>query len=77
VANQTKNKFSQPINLIFIGGSLISIFFWTNLNDPFNSPKSWILHITGMWLLGWLCFQFKEFTKVKTLRGANFVIYYW
>jgi O-antigen ligase len=28
------------------------LFFWTNLQDPFNAPKLWILMITSGWLLG-------------------------
>jgi O-antigen ligase len=49
----------QALTWLLFGGSLVSIFFWTSLEDPFNAPKSWILYSVGFWLLGWVAFQVK------------------
>jgi O-antigen ligase len=49
------------------GGSLVTLFFWTTLNDPFNAPKSWVLGVAGFWLLGWVLFQVKAQIKDRTM----------
>jgi len=40
----------------WIFGSLIvaTFYFQTNLADPFNSPKSWIIFLASAWLIGYL-----------------------
>jgi O-antigen ligase len=53
------------------GGSLVTLFFWASLSDPFNAPKSWILSIAGFWLFGWVLFQIKNQWKQNTLRWAT------
>jgi O-antigen ligase len=47
---------------------LVTVLFWTSLNDPFNAPKSWVLSITGFWLVGWVITQIKTQCLNKTLR---------
>jgi hypothetical protein len=53
------------------GGSLVTLIFWSNLNDPFNAPKSWILSITGFWLTAWVLFHIKERIKSTQLKFAT------
>jgi O-antigen ligase len=53
------------------GGSLVSLGFWSNLNDPFNAPKSWILSIAGFWLLAWVLFQIRERVRITPLKFAT------
>jgi O-antigen ligase len=40
----------------WIIGSLVvaTLYFQTNLADPFNSPKSWIILLASAWLIGYL-----------------------
>jgi len=45
---------SKPIWGILISASLITLYFNPSLEDPFNSPKLWILMISGSWLSGYL-----------------------
>lgn len=33
-----------------------TLVFYTNLFDPFNSPKLWVLTLGASWLLGWLIY---------------------
>ncbi len=47
----------QAINWLLVGGSLVTLFIWASLEDPFNAPKSWILYCVGFWLLGWVGFN--------------------
>jgi len=49
----------QALNWLLVGGSLVSIFLWASIEDPFNAPKSWILYCVGLWLLGYVVFQIK------------------
>ena len=58
----------EPLRWVIFGSSLVTLAFWTNLHDPFNAPKSWILSISGMWLLGWVIFQLKRRWKVKSSK---------
>ena len=36
---------------------MVTLVIWSNLDDPFNAPKSWVLYVVGAYLLGWLVFQ--------------------
>jgi O-antigen ligase len=51
-----KSKLIDLEALRWIFGSLIvaTLYFQTNLADPFNSPKSWIIFLASAWLIGYL-----------------------
>jgi O-antigen ligase len=58
--------------------ALTTLYFQTNLFDPFNSPKSWILLIVAAWLIGYvLAFRAQIFSnralKLNTLLLISFV----
>jgi O-antigen ligase len=55
---------------LIVGGSLVTLALWANLNDPFNAPKSWILSIAGFWLLGWVIAQVRYRWQNSFLRWA-------
>ena len=57
----------QAMNWLVWGGSLVTLLFWTTLNDPFNAPKSWILGVGGFWLLGWVGYHVKGAIKNQVL----------
>lgn len=44
----------SPVRWILGSLTAITLFFQTNLNDPFNSPKLWILLIVASWLIGYI-----------------------
>jgi len=67
----SSNEDRQAINWVIWGGSLVTLFFWTTLNDPFNAPKSWVLGVAGFWLLGWVGFQVRGAIKDRTLLWAS------
>jgi O-antigen ligase len=52
----TKNKLIDLEANRWIFGSLIlaTLYFQTNITDPFNSPKSWIIFLASAWLVGYL-----------------------
>ncbi len=53
-----KTKF----NFILISALLITTYFNPDLQDPFNSPKMWILFISSFWILGSLI-SFRKINK--------------
>lgn len=62
---------TQAINWLMVGGSLVTLFLWANLSDPFNAPKSWVLFIFASYLAGWLGFQIKNAMKNGMLKAAT------
>jgi len=62
---------TQALNWLLVGGSLVTVFFWAPLVDPFNAPKSWILSVTAFWLLGWIGFNFHRYSGNSALRIAS------
>ena len=44
----------RAVNWIFFGLFSITLYVQTNLADPFNSPKFWILMLTAAWLAGFI-----------------------
>jgi O-antigen ligase len=54
----------------WIFGSLISatLYFQTNLADPFNSPKSWIIFLASAWLIGYLVSFRRLITGTRELQ---------
>jgi len=54
-----KESLQDPkiLSTLLWGSSLVTLFLWTNLTDPFNAPKSWVLYLFGAYLFGWIIFQ--------------------
>ena len=49
-----KSTEEAPVRWLLGGLAAITLYFQTNLNDPFNSPKQWILLIVAAWLIGYI-----------------------
>jgi O-antigen ligase len=52
--NKNYTKYSNVTWWILGGTSFITLYFNSKVQDPFNSPKFWILLIVTSWLLGHL-----------------------
>src|ERR1019366_8174692 len=61
----------RAMKWIIWGGALVTLVFWSSLNDPFNSSKILILSICAFWLLGWLLFQIRFYFQESTLKWAT------
>ena len=70
MAKGVRSSKSQALNWLLVGGSLVTLFIWANLNDPFNAPKSWVMFIAGAYLAGWVGFQIKDALRDSVLRIA-------
>ena len=66
-ASPTKklNKADGMIKRTILFSILISLYFNTNLQDPFNSPKMWILMCISGWLLPYVI-------STKSIRSFSF-----
>jgi O-antigen ligase len=69
-APEVSEDNQKAMNWLILGGCLVTLALWANLNDPFNAPKSWILSIAGFWLLGWDIAQVKYRWQNSSLRWA-------
>jgi O-antigen ligase len=63
----------SPVRWIFGGLFAITLYFQTNLNDPFNSPKLWILLIVASWLLGYIVRFQKIILTNKDLKTTLYI----
>jgi O-antigen ligase len=61
----TKSTERAPVRWICACLAATTLYFQTNLNDPFNAPKFWILLISAAWLLGYVL----SFKKIIFLYG--------
>ena len=61
-----KNKKINPnfstLWLLTLGASLTTLYFNSKIQDPFNSPKLWILTLLSAWSVGYL---FVNFNKLR------------
>jgi O-antigen ligase len=73
MATGMKSSRAQAMNWLLVGGSLVTLFIWSNLADPFNAPKSWVMAVAGAYLAGWAGFQIKGALKDSVLRSTFFL----
>jgi O-antigen ligase len=66
-----KMPTSSSIWLLLIGASFITLYFDTEVADPFNTPKQVMLLIIATWLSGHLIINF---LANKTLKNSDTVI---
>lgn len=66
--SQKSNNNLIPINLIFLSCALITLYFNSQLQDPFNSPKFWLLIILSSYLLGYVVVLFKNIVQARNLK---------
>jgi O-antigen ligase len=74
VKQQSKSNAESPVRWIFGGLAVITLYFQTNLNDPFNSPKMWILVFVAAWLMGYII-SFKRIVLAnKSLKTLFYIL---
>ena len=79
VKSQQVSRNQMPLRWIFGGLTLVTLYFQTNIVDPFNSPKSWLLLIIASWLTGYIWNSrniISQLPPIKTLciLGGGFVV---
>ena len=75
VKQQIKSTEVSPVRWILGGLAVVTLYFQTNLNDPFNSPKMWILAFVAAWLLGYIV-SFRRIIVInKHLKTIFFILF--
>ena len=70
----SKSLEISPVRWILGGLAAITLYFQTNLFDPFNSPKMWILLIVAAWLVGYIV-SFKHIVLLnKELKQTLYLL---
>ena len=64
----------SPVGWIVVGLAVTTLYFQTNLADPFNSPKMWIILMLASWLAGYLFISWRMLFKVRALKNLSFAI---
>ena len=74
VKQQSKSTKASPVRWIFGGLIAITLYFQTNLYDPFNSPKMWILFFVAAWLTGYIVSFKKIIFDVRSLKTLLYLL---
>lgn len=74
-----KPRNLDPTNLVFSGLAIVTLYFQTNLADPFNSPKFWLIMLIAAWLIGYIwyyrnIFNFELPIKLVGILILSFII---
>ena len=62
------NKAIGPVHAISFGAMFVTLYFNTNIQDPFNSPKMWILLILAAWLSGYIVAGFNTAIQENAIK---------
>ena len=63
-----------PVRWIFGGLALVTLYFQTNLADPFNSPKLWVLLFVASWLSGYIVSFRKVIFSIKPISITFYMV---
>lgn len=69
-----KTSDTNPLNWLVAGLAATTLYFQTNLADPFNSPKMWIVFFLASWLTGYLYSSRKLIKEIAVLRNTGIFI---
>ena len=65
----SKSLDQAPVSWLVAGLAFTTLYFQTNLTDPFNSPKMWIIILLASWLTGYIFSSRKLIVNSGTLRN--------
>lgn len=69
-----KSADLSPVRWIFGGLALVTLYFQTNLTDPFNSPKLWVLLFIASWLTGYVVSFRKIIFSIKPIANTFYLV---
>ena len=73
--NKQKNVLnSSKIWWVLGGGFLITLYFNSKIQDPFNSPKMWILVLISAWLIGHLIQDVRRIRSSRILYKSTLLV---
>ncbi len=63
-----KNKLPTQIWVLILGASLVTLYFNSRIQDPFNAPKMWLIFLISSILLGYLVTDSRKLIRNSTLK---------
>lgn len=69
-----KSADTSPSRWIYGGLALVTLYFQTNLADPFNSPKLWVLLFIASWLTGYIVSFRKVIFLIKPITNLFYLV---
>jgi O-antigen ligase len=69
-----KTTDTNPVNWLITGLAVTTLYFQTNLADPFNSPKMWIIFLLASWLTGYIYSNRKLIMELSILKITGLFI---
>lgn len=74
--SSNKKVISNSIQVwwLILGAAAVTLYFNSKLQDPFNSPKMWVMLAISSWLLGYLLFDITNLSKSKELKFFSIFI---
>ena len=73
-SQRVKKIYTAPLSWILASLALITLYFQTNLTDPFNSPKMWILLVTSSWMIGYIFSYRKIIIQHKEIKITSYLL---
>jgi O-antigen ligase len=74
VSQQHNYKTQNPVWIILSGALLVTLYFNIGMQDPFNSPKMWVLLLLSAWLCGYLLTNIKVIKSEQNLKLYGLVV---
>ena len=73
-ATKNDTRLTNPIKWILASLITVTLYFQSNLVDPFNSPKFWILMIIGAWLTGYIWLDRQSIKNSTVLKNLFYLV---
>lgn len=74
VKKQKKTSNSSKVWWVLGGGFLVTLYFNSKIQDPFNSPKMWLLVLIASWLIGHLVQDFNKIKSSKLISKSTIIV---
>ena len=74
--SKASNKTTDvnPVSWLIAGLAITTLYFQTNLADPFNSPKMWIIILSGAWLTGFIYSHRRLIWEIAAIKKIGMFI---
>lgn len=74
IKKQKNSPNSSKIWWVLCGGFLVTLYFNSKIQDPFNSPKMWLLLLISAWLIGHLIQDFSKIKNSKLISKSTLLV---
>ena len=68
-----KNKLPTQVWILILGAALVTLYFNSRIQDPFNAPKMWLIFLIASVLLGYLIIDFRKLLENHVLKLMSLI----